>query len=118
MNAGDGEPLFARVAAAHWPTELRVVGRLVSESRFAYLPAQWRFLAMAVVAAVVVEPDHDTSYVLTLPRRTLAASLTDAEWHRWRNAWSSGRHPFSNASSPLSDGSAGEARVRVTQCRV
>jgi hypothetical protein len=83
VDPGHGEPLFARVAAAHWPTEPRMVGRSVPEFRFAYLPVQWRFLAMAVVAAVVVEPGHDTDDVLTLPRRTLAASLTDAEWRRW-----------------------------------
>jgi hypothetical protein len=48
LNDDDGEPVFARVAAVHWPAELRVIGRQTPESRFAYLPVRVRFLAMGV----------------------------------------------------------------------
>jgi hypothetical protein len=83
VDVDDGEPVFARVAAIHWPDELRVVGRPTPESRFAYLPVRWRFLAMASAAAVLGDPSADGDHVLDGPRQTLAASLGEHEWQRW-----------------------------------
>jgi putative transposase len=80
----DGEPAFARVAAVHWPLELTVVGHQISESRFAYLPARVRFLAMACAAVVMVEADAVMSESLVRARHTLATSLADHEWRRWQ----------------------------------
>ena len=73
----DTVPIYARVAAVHWPAELCGVGRHIPESRFAYLPVHVRFLAMACVASVT----NDTAALLAGPRRTLVASRWPPQRH-------------------------------------
>ena len=75
--------MYARVAAVHWPNELRVVGHQIPESRLAYLPVRVRFMAIACAASVIVEASAVTDQRLERARRTLAVSLADREWRRW-----------------------------------
>ena len=84
MDDEDGDPPFARVAAVHWPSELTVVGREPSESRFAYLPARLRLMALACAASVLPEAATDMGQSLANARHTLATSLADHEWRRWQ----------------------------------
>jgi hypothetical protein len=79
----DGEPAYARVAAVHWPHELKVVGHQIPESRVAYLPVRVRFMAMACAASVIQEASAVMDQRLVRARHTLAASLAAHEWGRW-----------------------------------
>jgi hypothetical protein len=83
VDEDDGVPVYAPVAAVHWPAELCGIGRHIPESRFAYLPVHVRFLAMACAASVINDTTADTAALLAGPRRTLVASLADHEWQQW-----------------------------------
>ena len=60
----------------------------------------WRFIVMAIIASVLVEPARSTSNTLTEPGtvtngplHTLVRSLGDAEWQHWQERMSGWPNP-------------------------
>jgi hypothetical protein len=90
IEADPGEPPFARVAALHWPADLGLIRVHIRPSDMAHFPVAWRFIVMAITAAVLAEAADAPSNAPTErgalphgPLHTLVGSLADAEWQHW-----------------------------------
>lgn len=83
VDDGD-DPVCDRVAAVHWPGDVRTIGRRIPESRLAYLSVRVRFLAMACAASVMTDFSAAADSALADVRRTLVTSLGLDEWRHWQ----------------------------------